>query len=261
MRCFKSEFYSFAALILFLFIPAAQSAEQQVEPITLYTVNYPPYSIIRSDGAFEGVDVDVVRAAFLAVGINIHFKTAPWKRILKNIQHGYILASITCSKRPDRSAYIKYSDPISVANQVAVMASASDASALVKFSDLNKFEVTVVDGWGIEKELTDSGIEHTTTPSISSGINAVLNRGVDVFYNGDAATLFVAKKLGVQDQIKIKHFVDREATLFHLCFSKKNHNTEYLVHQFNKGLKVIKKNGTYQAIYEKYLSSNLITNY
>ncbi len=225
----------------------------QAESIELYTVDYPPYTIMGQDGVFSGIDVDVVKAAFLAVGINVELKTAPWTRILKNIEHGHTLGTISCSKRPERLEYVIFSAPISAVKDVAVMAALADDQALAQVSDLEKFEVIAVNGWGVEQELSRLGIAHTTTPSIETGINAVINRGVDVFYNGELSTLFRARELGLLDKIKLKHFKDKMSTPLHICFSKQHSESQRLVERFNLGLSRIKDQGIYQAIYDKYL--------
>ena len=223
------------------------------ESIELYTVDYPPYTIMGQDGVFRGIDVDVVKAAFLAVGIKVELKTAPWARILKNIEHGHTLGTISCSKRPERLEYVIFSAPISVIKDVAVMAALADDQALVQVSDLHNFEVIAVNGWGVEQELSRLGIAHTTTPSLETGINAVINRGVDVFYNGELSTLFRARELGLLDKIKFKHFKDKMSTPLHICFSKQHSESQRLVDRFNLGLSRIKEQGIYQAIYDKYL--------
>ena len=209
--------------------------------------------IVDDQNTISGIDVAVTRAAFAAVGIRANIVTAPWKRILKNLEHGYIAGTLSCSQRPDRETFILYSDKLSEAHQVAVMSVNTDDQQLRNFTDLNQYKVIAVEGWGIERELTQQGINHTTTPEMDSGIRSVVFRGIDVFYNGELTTLFRARQLGLLDDIKTKRFADKESSTFHLCLSKKYPGNDELLKQFNIGLAIIKASGEFDEIYSSYL--------
>lgn len=250
----RKLFHIMLATVCLAFLPfSAFAASTDAPTVELYTVDYPPYTIISPDGEISGIDVDVTTAAYAAVGINTVVLTAPWKRTLKNLQHGHIVGIITCSKRPGREEFILFSELLSEVNQVAVMSKETNARKLNVFSDLADFDVMVVDGWGIQDELERSGIKHRLTTELDNGINAVAKRGVDVFYNAELITQYRANQLGFKDKLKYKRFSDIQSTPFYLCLSKKHEKNVQLIEQFNKGLSIIKGNGTYQAIYDRYL--------
>lgn len=255
MYSLTRKLFNFALFVLpivvLLQVHLVQAAP--VASVELYAVDYPPYTIVNSDGVVSGIDVEVTKAAYAAVGIQVIISTAPWKRILKNMQHGHIAGSLTCSKRPGREAFILFSNLLSEANQVAVMAKDSEDSGIKVFSDLANFDVMVVGGWGIQGELERAGIMHRVTAEMDNGINAVAKRGVDVFYNGELTTRYRAAQLGLQNKLKYIRFTDKESTPFHLCLSKQYEHSDYLIERFNSGLSIIQGNGTYQAIYDKYL--------
>lgn len=226
-------------------------------PIELFVVHYPPYEIIDPAGVISGIDVEVARKAFEAVEIPIVVKTAPWKRILKNIEYGRIAGTITCSQRPGRDTYIHYSDPISNAQQVFFSAVDTPISSLKNFSDIANYTVTVVDGWGIQKELEYAGIDHLPTLDVSSGINAIVYRDVEFFYNGFLTTQYQARVMGLENKIKATFLEDRGKTDFHICFSKAYPEYKLLTQRFNEGLKLIKSNGVFDEIYQRYLKADL----
>lgn len=243
-----------AYLLSLLLIPVAgfTSADQAVE---LYAVDYPPYMMIDDQGNINGIDVDVTVAAFRAVGVPVTITTAPWKRVLKNIQHGRIAGALSCSKRPDRESFITYSDPVSEANQVMITNRKTTLPAKMNFTDLTPFSVVVIEGWGVQKELDREGIPHDTVPDIESGLNAVVFRDVDIFYNGELTSLYQARQSGLHKQIRTQRFQGKPSTPFHLCLSKGFPGTAELVEKFNQGLKMIHSSGEYQQIYNRYLGS------
>ncbi|MFY0677145.1 MAG: transporter substrate-binding domain-containing protein [Neptuniibacter sp.] len=243
---------SILLLAIFLLLPRVGFSAVE-KPLEFYVVHYPPYEIIDISGEIYGIDVDVAKAAFAAVGIPIEVKTAPWKRILKNIEYGRISGTITCSKRPGRELYMDYSDPISQAQQAVFSAVSTPVPSLKQFSDIADYTVTVVDGWGIQKELDIAGIDHLPTVDVASGINAIVYRDVELFYSGYLTTQYQAKQMGLEDQIKVSFLEGRGKTDFHVCFSKSYSDSRDLKQLFNKGLAIIKENGVFDAIYQRYV--------
>lgn len=235
--------------LVFLIFSHLSVADNRVE---LFAIDYPPYMMVDDDG-IRGIDVDVTIAAFAAVGIEATISTAPWKRILKNLEYGRIAGTLSCSMRPDRERFIAFSDPISEASQVMVFNRNTQLPAQLHFEDLKQYQVVAVEGWGIEKELTQSGIAHHTVPDISSGINAVVFRDVDIFYNGNLTTLYRARQMGLADKVSTQRFIGKPSTPFHLCMSKAFPGTPELLEKFNQGLQQLRDSGEYQKIYTRYL--------
>lgn len=231
----------------------AFSSFAETKPVEVFVIDYPPYTIVNEQSQISGIDVDVVTAAFASAGVEAVFRTAPWKRIEKNLEHGYIAGATSCSRRPEREAYILFSDKVSEINQVGVMATETDGSKLSNLMDLQHYKVTVVDGWAIQKVLVKKGIEHIKAPTMDSGIRSVVFRDIDILYNGELTTLYRAQQLGLQDKIKIKRFSDKHSTALYLCLSKHYPGNLKLLEKFNTGLKHIKASGELDVIYDKYL--------
>lgn len=236
-------------VVTFLFSLSTALAEE----VTLYVVDYPPYTVVDKNQKIKGTDSEVVIAALATQGIDVTLKSAPWKRIEKNLKYGRVAGTLTCSYREHRTAYITYSNPISSANQAAIASKKTDLSKLKEFQDLNNYKIITIEGWGIQKELENKGIQHTLTNSIENALNAVLYRGVDIFYGGEETTLFQAKELGVRKLIQAKRIDNESYTDFYLCLSSRYPGTAKLKEDFNKGLNEIKNNGLYEEIHSKYL--------
>jgi polar amino acid transport system substrate-binding protein len=225
----------------------------ETKPVELFAVDYPPYTIVNEQSQISGIDVDVVTAAFASVGVEVVFSTAPWKRIRKNLEHGYIAGYTSCARRPEREAYILFSDKVSEANQVAVMSVEADGSKLFNLMDLQHYKVTAIDSWSVQKELAKKGIEHVKAPDMDSAIRSVVFRDIDILYNGELTTLYRAQQLNLQNKIKIKRFADKQSSAFYLCLSKQYPDNAELLKKFNTGLKRIKASGEFDVIYDKYL--------
>ncbi|TDO98857.1 substrate-binding periplasmic protein [Marinomonas balearica] len=223
--------------------------------VTFYIVDYPPY-LIESDkhGATSGMDVDIVRAAFREMNISATVKVMPWKRIIKSMKKGLIAGTISCSKRKDRIEYMLFSDPISQINQAAISATDKHIGNVSQVSDLAKYKVVGVEGWGVLNNLKKNGVPFHTTKNIENGITSILYRDVDVFFNGSETTKYQSKLMGVRDQLTFTPFVDSTATDLHLCISKPFTNSKELVTVFDQGLSRLKANGVYSSIRSRYLN-------
>jgi polar amino acid transport system substrate-binding protein len=239
--------------ILAILASLAFSVFAEKKPVELFVIDYPPYTMVNEQLQVSGIDVDVVTAAFTSMGVEIAFRTAPWKRIRKNLEHGYIAGYSSCARRAEREAYILFSDKVSEASQVAIMSLDADDSQLSHLMDLKHYRVTAIDGWSIQKELVKKGIDHVKAPDMDSGIRSVVFRDIDILYNGELTTLYRAQQLGLRDKIKIKRFADKQGAKFYLCLSKKYPGNVELLKKFNAGLKRIKASGEFDVIYDKYL--------
>lgn len=244
---------SLVSLIISFLLSSSLYADDSIRQVTLYAIDYRPYMIVRSDTEITGIDVDVTKAAFSAVNVDAVIKTAPWKRILKSLKHGRIAGTLSCSKRPGRDDFILFSEQLSSATQVAVMAKQTSSKALIRISDMHQYSVTAVEGWGIQKQLERLDIAHTQVPSIEAGINAVLHRDIDLFYNGELTTRYIARQNGQSLNLKYIHFSDQESTPFYLCLSKRFSGSDKLADLFNQGLRKIKESGEFTEIYNRYL--------
>lgn len=220
-------------------------------PLELYVVDYPPYIVVEPDGAISGRDVAVVKAAFKAVGIEVIYREVPWKRILKSLEHGTVAATPTCSARADRAHYILYSEKLSEAHQTALSVLKTPVQ-IQQLNDLKNYSVVAVEGWGIEKQLTELGIAHDTVTSPDDAIRQLINQRVEVYYSGQEATLFRAKQLGYGGLLKSTPLADVPTTDYFLCISKHYPEAQTLLTRFNTGLSLIEQNGTLREIQAQY---------
>lgn len=198
------------------------------------------------------MDIDVVSAAFEEVGQPVEFGVLPWKRIMKLMQISEIAGGMSCSWRENRQSYMLFSDHISVIRQAAISKNTLDTSKIKTLSDLKNYSVTTISGWGIADQLTNHQVEYIASKDIRSALVNVLHRGTDALYASEIPTRYSAKKMGEQDNIKATYLDDVPPTNLHLCVSKGYPNSENIVTEFNRGLKIIKENGKYQKIQAEY---------
>ncbi|MBT3386963.1 MAG: transporter substrate-binding domain-containing protein [Desulfobacula sp.] len=67
-------------------------------------LDYPPFSIVRSDGTADGFSVELLKAVVHTVGRDISFEVAPWNEIKQNLinEHFDVLPLVSYSIERDR---------------------------------------------------------------------------------------------------------------------------------------------------------------
>ena len=163
---------------------------------------------------------------------------------------GTTVAMLSCEKSPGREDYINYSDPISKATRTYVASVDFAGDVPQSMEEARGLKILVISGYAAEKELKNADIDYEPVIHDASALRILLNRDFDLFYSAREFVEYTAGGLGIAD--KVQYFDTGKQVFFHLCFSKKWPNSKALRDKFNKGLAMIREDGTYDAIHAKY---------
>lgn len=232
------------------------------QDITLYTMHYPPYTIDSritpsttpihyADGMY-GLDIDLIRMAYKTQGVFVHFKVAPWKRVMRDLRAGLILGGVSCRRIPLREPYALFSDPTSVSSVVLVTRKAYFQDESYTLDILQSYKTIAVDGWAQSAILDSLGIEFTPVPGLKQGLFLILHRNQDVFMAPKESLSYLAKKMDVLDQLSFYAIEGVKYNHYTVCFSKKVEGAEKWRDMLNKGLKVLRESGQDKDVYQHY---------
>lgn len=254
MAYFKALLFS---LVIACFGFLASFSVQAKEDLIIYVVDYPPYILVNDEtNEVTGVDVDVTRAALASQGIDVEFQVMPWPRIIKSMEQGIILGTLSCSKRPGRDSFMLFSDTLSNVTRSLVSKNSFDSSSIFSLSDASKHSIVTVEGWGMQKQLVSLNIAHQAAPDIASAIKAVRYRNVDLLYMAEYPARYYIKLLGEDLDLKVMPIRDEEPLSLYVCLSRGYPEAEVVLNSFNSGLRHIKENGLYDQIRSQYLQAN-----
>ncbi|MEH6633007.1 MAG: transporter substrate-binding domain-containing protein [Halopseudomonas aestusnigri] len=222
------------------------------EPVLIiHAVDFPPYEIENPGvDSLLGFDVEVVVEAFDRVGLRARIDFRPWKRIVAMAHAGTTVAMLSCEKSPGREDYINYSDPISKATRTYVASIDFAGDVPNSMEEARGLKILVISGYAAEKELKNADINYEPVIHDASALRILLNRDFDLFYSAREFVEYTAGGLGIAD--KVQYFDTGKQVFFHLCFSKKWPNSKIIRDKFNEGLTIIREDGTYDTIHEKY---------
>ena len=99
------------------------------------------------------------------------------------------------------------------------------------------------------KALQAVGANPMEVKTTKNGIKMLKAKRFDYLYLSKQSTDFLIKQLQMEGEFE---FYPINEQSFYFYFSKAHKDTELLVEAFNKALYIIKKNGTYKKIHDKY---------
>jgi len=236
----------------FLLEAAPNPAEPKIARITWG--EWPPFhsrSLLNN-----GLYSHLIREVYQAVGISVEYGVYPWKRALLVAQtqsstwHG----SSGWVKTPEREEEFLYSDAMR-SGCVVFFHKLKTSFDWRRPESLSRQRVGVTSGFrshNLLQEMQDSGLD-IKVDEVSEekfGIRMLNAERVDVFV-GDRAVgqAIINQELSQIDASAITfHPQPLYCDTYHMVFPKQKLASQYLVQQFNAGLKILRDNGRYQEI-------------
>lgn len=153
----------FNALVVLLALPAVCAFAQNVPTSRLDEViksgklrvctpgDYKPFSLALSDGAYEGLDVDLVQAAAKALGAEAVFVKSSWPTLMKDFVEKCDVAVGGISVTLDRQKTAFFTSPYMV-NGKAPITKCENVKKFQTVADIDKPGVTVIENPGGSNE-------------------------------------------------------------------------------------------------------------
>ena len=210
------------------------------------------------NGKPTGMLVDVIDEAFKRAGLRVEFRLMPWARCILEAKAGKVDGIFSIYLTPERQAFLRYADEVLI-TQVQAFFVRKDATVtfdgdLAKLSDLRIGVVNQTSyGPRVDAALNSKlfkTVEHSN--SASSNVLSLVRDRVDMIPSYRHVVLNTAKTLGLYGDIK-ELAPAIEAIPSYLAFNNKQDRTRDIA-AFNQSLRSMKKDGTYDAIFNKYLA-------
>ena len=239
----------------------AMAAENTaVDQLPIYRVgidaSYPPFGFRGDQGQPVGFDVDVLSAAAQASHFKVVFASHPWQGIFEALNAGkYDIVTGGVTITNERKQYFDFSEPYIENEQMAVVYNSNDT--VHTFADLANKKVSVMANTTSEQLMhsllgeNNPNILAGDTPYLS--YRNLLTRKADVVVGDSGVMRYFIKQYAAED---LRGIVYENAPKEAFGFVVKKGRTD-LQQKINQGLTVIKANGTYAKIHEKWFSSQI----
>lgn len=113
--------------------------------------DYKPFALAKADGTYEGLDVDLVRSAAKALGVQAEFVKTAWPKLMDDFVDKCDIAVGGISVTSDRAKRAAFSAPYMV-NGKAPITRCENVSKFQTIADINKPTVTVITNPGGSNE-------------------------------------------------------------------------------------------------------------
>ena len=238
-----------ALLWLVLATAAAPSAQADDRIIRVGgNRDYPPYELIDKNGQPAGFTVDLLQAIAGAMDMQPDIRLGPWAQVHDDLLAGRIDMTLGMSNSDDREKIFDFTSPHTIV-QHAIFAR-KDSPVVNSLEELRGKKVLLHRNGIMHERLKKLGFEKdlvfTDTPA---GALRLLASG-----EHDYAVVALLPGMYIIRENELGNLVPvaRNVASFRFSFAVKEGNTELLSH-LNEGLAILKKNGQYQAIYDKWL--------
>ena len=218
--------------------------------IVLATDPFPPFHSPEVKG--YGFFAEIVDQAFRAKGYELKIEFVPWNRALENGANGYYHGVIGALYSDERDKSFYFSDSVYKLSS-GLYVRDDFPYTLKEFEKIKGLKLGKVSGYFYpgEKEVFKnfSIVENT---SLENNLGALINKRVDVIAESNVVieNLLNNRFAKHKDSVKLLKALENEDYM--IMVSKKVEKALEIKEAFNEGLKIIKRNGTYDKILKKY---------
>lgn len=217
-------------------------------------LDYPPFSVVQSDGSAGGFSVELMRAALNAMGRDVHFDVGLWPEIKARLAEGRLDALPLVGRTPEREALFDFSVPyISLYGAVLVR---NDNHSIQSLADLDGKTVGVMrDDMGaefVQRQALSDRIE--TTDTLEDALRALSAGEIDAVVAQWLVTKSLIEELGITNLRPAIYPV--RAFQQGYCFAVREGDKELLA-TLNEGLSIIVANGEMDRLEQKWIGNLL----
>jgi len=253
MRAYSIAFI-FISFNFLVFSSFASEPLNSSQTLNIYTINYPPYSILQNNSGLKGQDIEVIEKAFENRGIQVNFTFVSIRRSMEELKHGRVFAMTICGKTEERLEYAYFTDPISFFTLGFIYRKGTMNLKKMSWAEIKKRNLTIstVRGFVAENELIANNINSYLVISLDKGIKMTGVGHIKIFYAGIEASSDLARRYNHHKDFEYVKAPGHSYFDNYLCISKKWPRASELLIEFNLGLKAIKESGAYEKILQKY---------
>lgn len=213
-----------------------------------------PYSAER-DGKLAGLAVDLVRAAYEAAGARVDFVSMPYARCLEEVEAGWQLGCFDTTREPANEARFRFHQTPLFSASIVIIAPADSTAEDLEPADLKHQRVAVTNGYTYgEPFQSDAAVDKDVVKNDLAILRVVaLKRAAyGVIYDKVMAHLLAEHSEELAGKVKIVGLLFRPD--LYVSFSKKRPEATAAMATLDRGLEMIRADGTYHAIEQQWAS-------
>jgi polar amino acid transport system substrate-binding protein len=245
--------------LLLCFLPCfLVNANQKV---IINDIHWPPYFMINAQKEGTGLAKEVINLCLQRIGHEAKYNELPVKRTHHFMEEGEIDITVY-SYKEERNKILYYGKEVLFNSEYGFMVKAKSDISVDKLADLNPYVMGHLAGLSYTPELkkiiddkADIGkvVIGYSLKAMFAQLLAEIPR-FEIMADSKHTLFWEAKKLGVEDQIKILDYNIKNKS-YYITVSKRSNNIEQpleFLAKIDSCIRDIKKNGQYNVILARY---------
>jgi polar amino acid transport system substrate-binding protein len=212
---------------------------------------WPPF--IDPQNPTEGISLEIARAAYKTQGYKVEHAYQPWARAITHLKRGEIDIIVNTWMTDERKTFLMYSDTYT-ANEIKFIKLADDPFEFNGLDSLKGKRIGTVRGYGYGDKFSNStSFTRQEVANLHINIKKLLAGRIDLTLEDEivARVLIAQKDVHLLEKISFTNNALSKKNMYVTSGLANPHHKEY-IEAFNKGLGIIKSNGTYNTIMQKY---------
>lgn len=245
----RLSFKAVLHIILFVLLFCTQLAFAGPSPIIVGgNRDYPPYEFIDKNGQPAGFTVDLIHAIAEVMGMKIEIRLGDWSRIRKDLVADKIDMTLGMSHTDEREDIYDYPSPHAIV-QHAIFAR-KDTPGVSSLEELGGKKIIVFRDGVMHEKLVSLGYEKDIilTETAADALRMLATGKYDYAVTALLPGIYIIRENKLSNLVPVA----KNVASFKFSFAVKKGN-HALQSQLNEGLAILKKNGQYQQIYDKWL--------
>ncbi|SEH04377.1 transporter substrate-binding domain-containing protein [Candidatus Venteria ishoeyi] len=241
-------FLSFSALAQQSDSPVVTSALPKILVVGS-ELDYPPFAIVNDKGEADGFSIDLFKAVARVMDLDIRFRVGPWNEVRGALEKGEIDALPLVSYSKEREQVFDFTTPHTVSYAAVFMRTGE--SGISSENDLRDKKIITMQSDATHDYLLKNQISKhlILVKTVPEALRLLASGQGDYALLPRLVGLLTAKEL-VLSNLKI---TGPNIAVYGrgYCFAVKEGDITLLAH-LNQGLSIIKANGKYDEIYDKW---------
>ena len=239
------------ALIVALGLPAwAQQGTETVEPlaVTVGANHAPPYRILE-DGKATGLYIDIFEEVADRLGWQVHYREAPFRRVLRMVQQGQVDIMLGPLETEDRARMMEFVAP-AFPPERRLFFYMDEQHRIERYSDLYGRAIGVLEGASYFSRFdNDPELLKESAPRYENLMLMMQKGRVDVVIAPELVGLYTVQKLNMDVSVS-PFFVPGERS--YIAVSRNSPAIRY-ADDIRAALKLIEMEGIHEDLVLKYL--------
>jgi polar amino acid transport system substrate-binding protein len=238
------------AMLLFLPV-SARTAEFPVAEwpsvIAAGDDNYPPYEFTDANGNPAGFNVELTMAIAEVMGMEVKIRLGPWGDMRKALNNGEVDILQGMAFAEDRTREVDFSPPHAIVYQSIWTRKGEELRSL---KDLRGKEVIVMRQSAMHDFMLKNNLDasYVQTDSLAEALKLLASGRHDAVLAAKLPGQYLVKELGLTNIVP----QSRPLLAQKYGYAVKKGNNE-LLDRFSEGLAILKRNGQFQTIQQKWL--------